>query len=89
MSYAMWRKQEEAIIVEDKGLRMQTGFSQSYIEECEARRQSIENAMAIMLSATNGPNELFMNVLDSYIGGQITLEEMEERIDQFEYLNIK
>ena len=75
--------------MEDKDIRIQTAFSQSYIEECEARKKNVENAMAIMLSATNGPNELFMEVLDSYILGQITLKEMEERIDQFEYLNTK
>lgn len=61
-------------------------ISQSYVETCDARRKSVENAMAIMLSATNGPDELFLEVLDSYIFGKITLEEMEVRIDRFEYL---
>ena len=75
--------------MEDKDLRFQTAFSQSYIEECEARKKNVENAMAIMLSATSGPDEWFQDVLDSYILGQITLEEMEERIDRFEYLNTK
>ena len=56
------------------------------ISECEARRKSVENAMAIMLSATDGPDEVFMEVLNSYIFGKITLEEMEARIDRFEYL---
>ena len=56
------------------------------VDAGEARRKSVENAMAIMLSATNGPDELFMEVLDSYIFGKITLEEMETRIDRFEYL---
>lgn len=63
-------------------------ISQSYVEACEARRKSVENAMAIMLSATNGPDELFLEVLDSYIFGKITLDEMEARIDRFEYLGI-
>lgn len=63
-------------------------ISQSDVEVCEARRKSVENAMAIMLSATNGPDELFMEVLDSYIFGKITLEEMEVRIDRFEYLGV-
>lgn len=61
-------------------------ISQSYIEACDKRRKSVENAMAIMMSATNGPNELFLDVLDAYIFGKITLEEMETRIDRFEYL---
>lgn len=34
-------------------------ISQSEVEECEERRKSVENAMAIMLSATNGPDEVF------------------------------
>lgn len=33
-------------------------ISQSYVEACDARRKSVENAMAIMLSATNGPDAL-------------------------------
>ena len=60
--------------------------SQSEVEVCEARRKSVEKAMAIVLSASNGPDELFLEVLNSYIFGEITLEEMEERIDRFEYL---
>lgn len=71
-------------ILQYKGMLM----SQSYIEACEERRRSVEKAMAIMLSATNGPDELFMEVLDSYIFGKITLEEMEVRIDRFEYLGV-
>lgn len=56
------------------------------MEACEARRKSVENAMAIMFSATNGPDESFLEVWNSYIFGGIMLEEMEERIDRFEYL---
>lgn len=74
--------------MEDKNLRIETEFSQSYIKECEARRKSVENAMAIMLSATNGPDELFRETLDSYILGEITLAEMEKRIDRLEYLDV-
>lgn len=63
-------------------------ISQSEVEACEARRKSVENTMAIMLSATNGPDEVFLEALNSYIFGEITLEELEERIDRFEYLKI-
>ncbi len=69
-------------ILEYKGMLI----NQSYVEACEARRRSVEDAMAIMLSATNGPDEVFLEVLDSFIFGKITLEEMEARIDRFEYL---
>lgn len=54
--------------------------------EEKARRKSVENAMAIMLCTTEGPDETFKKALDSYILGEITLEEMEERINRFEYL---
>ena len=61
-------------------------IGQSDVEACEERRKSVKNAMTIMLSATNGPDELFLEVLESYILGEITLEEMERGIDRFEYL---
>ena len=57
-------------------------ISQSDVEACEARRKSVENAMAIILSATNGPDEAFLEVLNSYILGEITLEELEQKIDR-------
>lgn len=60
----------------------------SFVETCDARRKSVENAMAIMLSATNGPDDMFMDVLESYIFGKITLEEMESKIDRLEYLGV-
>lgn len=63
-------------------------IDQNYIAACDERRKSVENAMAIILSATNGPDDLFMEVLNSYIFGKITLEEMEMRINQFEYLGV-
>ena len=53
---------------------------------CE--RKSVENAMAIMLTATQGPDDLFMDILDAYIFGKISLEEMECRIDRLEYLGV-
>ena len=46
-------------MMEVRELRLQTGLSQSYVEACDDRRKSVENAMAIMLSATNGPENCF------------------------------
>ena len=46
-------------MMEVRELRLQTGLSQSYVEACDERRKSVENAMAIMLSATNGPENCF------------------------------
>ena len=39
-----------------------------------------------MLTATNGPDEAFMGVLDSYVAGKITLKEIEARVERLEYL---
>lgn len=71
-------------ILEYKGMLI----NENYIIACDKRRKSVENAMAIMLSATNGPDDLFMEALDSYIFGKISLEEMELKIDKFEYLGV-
>lgn len=50
------------------------------------RRKQVERALAITLTATGGPNELFINALESYISGEITLEELERNVDNLEYL---
>ena len=71
-------------ILEYKGMLI----TQSYLDACEMRRKSVENAMAIMLTATQGPDDLFMDILDAYIFGKISLEEMECRIDRLEYLGV-
>lgn len=61
---------------------------EAYVAACERRRKSVEKALAIVLSATNGPDETFMDVLDAYIFGKISLEEMEAKIDRMEYLGV-
>ena len=58
-----------------------------YIEACE-KRKSVEKALAVVMTATNGPDEAFMDILDAYIFGKISLEEMETRIDKLEYLGV-
>ncbi len=60
----------------------------NYIIACENRRRSVERVIAILLTATNGPDEIFMEVLESYISGKITLEEIEMRVDRLEYLGV-
>lgn len=71
-------------ILEYKGMLI----DESYITACNERRTSVEKALAIVMTATEGPNELFMEALDSYIFGKITLEELEQRVDRLEYLGV-
>lgn len=52
----------------------------------EERRKSVERAMAIMTTSTNGPDKRFMEALELYVDGKITLEEMEVKVDGLEYL---
>ena len=47
------------------------------IDFCEIRRKRVERAMAIVLTA-----------LESYIAGEMTLEELEARVDRLEYLGV-
>lgn len=58
------------------------------IDFCEIRRKRVERAMAIVLTATDGPDEIFMEALESYIAGEITMEELEVRVDRLEYLGV-
>lgn len=61
-------------------------INEDYFMACEKRRKSVEKAMAIVLTATNGVDEEFYKVLESYIYGKITLEEIEKRVNRLEYL---
>lgn len=70
------------MILQYKGLLVDT----EYIDGCEKRRESVERVLAILFTATNGPDERFMGVLDTYIEGKITLKEMEEKVDRLVYL---
>jgi transcriptional regulator with XRE-family HTH domain len=69
-------------ILEYKGLII----SQKYIEECEERRKSVERAVAIVTTATEGPDEVFMDALELYISGELSLEQLEENIDRLVYI---
>lgn len=71
-------------ILEYKGMLVE----ETYIEACEMRRKSVEKAMAIVLSATDGPNQKFMEALENYIFGKISLQELEAGIDRLEYLEV-
>ena len=61
-------------------------INSNYINDYENRRKSVERALAIILSATNGPDKTFMNALNDYIEGKITLAEIEHNVDSLAYL---
>lgn len=60
------------------------------LEEFQAklkRQQSVDKALAILLTATDGVNKPFQDALDEYVAGEITLDELEARIDNLEFLD--
>lgn len=59
-----------------------------HIETCEVRRRRVERALAVLYTATNGPNALFMDALEQYIEGSITLVELEQNVDNLVYLEV-
>lgn len=60
---------------------------EKYLQECEERRKIVANTLAVGLTATEGPNEAFLNALDDYIAGRLSLEELTERTKQMEYVD--
>ena len=61
-------------------------IGEDYIVACENRRKSVENALAIVLTATEGPNDEFLEALDMYIFGELSLEQLEENVNKLEYI---
>ena len=60
------------------------------LEEFQAklkRQQSVDKALAILLTATDGVNKPFQDALDEYVAGEITLDELEARVDNLEFLD--
>ena len=71
-------------ILEYQGLYNDT----AYLEACEQRKKSVEKMLAVLFTATKGPDASFMDALDSYIFGKITLDELESNVDQLTYLGV-
>ncbi len=42
--------------------------------------------MTIVSSAAEEPDEVFKEALESYISGELTLEELEDGVDRLEHL---
>ena len=71
-------------ILEYQGLYKDT----VYLEACEQRKKSVEKMLAVLFTATNGPDESFMDAVESYIYGEITLDELESNVDKLTYLGV-
>ncbi len=59
-----------------------------YVKECNLRRLYVERSLAIVTTAAQAPNDLFMNALENFIAGKLSLEELESNVNNFNYLKI-
>lgn len=62
--------------------------NEQYLKECATRRLYVERALAIVTTAAQAPNALFMDALEQFVDGTLSLEELEHNVNQFNYLKI-
>ena len=71
-------------ILEYQGLYKDT----AYLEACEERKKSVEKMLAVLFTATKGPDASFMDAVESYVLGNIILDELESNVDKLAYLGV-
>lgn len=58
------------------------------IEEMKKRRDAVDTALGITLTAAPMPNQRYLDALDDYVAGKITLEELDENVHNLKYLYV-
>lgn len=58
------------------------------IEEMKKRRDAVDTALGITLTAASMPNQRYLDALDDYVAGKITLEELDENVHNLKYLYV-
>ena len=56
------------------------------LDEMKKRRKAVNNALWILLTATDLPNEKYLKALDDFVLGKITLEELDQKVHKLEYI---
>ena len=56
------------------------------LDEMKKRRKAVNNALGILLTATDLPNEQYLKALDDFVLGKITLEELDQKVHKLEYI---
>ena len=67
---------------------LHNGLISDPVAAAEERKKSVERCLAILLTATEGPDELFMDALEQYVDGSLSLAELEQRVDRLEYIGV-
>lgn len=57
------------------------------LDEMKKRRKAVDNALGILLTAANMPNESYLNALDDFVVGKISLEELDRKVHKLEYIH--
>ncbi len=56
------------------------------LQEIKKRRDTVDNALGILLTAASLSNNRYLDALDDYVAGKITLEELDENVHKLKYL---
>lgn len=57
--------------------------------DAELRRRHVERALAVVTTANEEPNTAFRAALEQFVAGELSLEELERRVDALAYLEAK
>lgn len=56
------------------------------LNELIKRKNAVDNALGILLTAAKLPNNNYLNALDDFIAGKITIQELDERVHKLEFI---
>lgn len=56
------------------------------LDEMKKRRKAVNNALGILLTAADLPNQKYLKALDDFVLGKITLEELDQKVHKLEYI---
>lgn len=57
-----------------------------YIKKCQDREFQVEQMLGVIYSATDGPDDCFSEALKKYIDGSLTLNELENNVNNLKYI---
>lgn len=57
--------------------------------DAELRRRHVERALAVVATVSEEPNTAFRVALEQFVAGELSLEELESRVDALAYLEAK
>lgn len=56
------------------------------LDEMMQRKEAVDNALGVLLTAAKLPNNNYLNALDEFIAGKITIDELDEKVHSLVYV---